>query len=417
MSGLQQGLKQQLLHTGQRAELNVAMTSLPGPVNGECDLSADGGAQPLPAEAAGLSALAPASIAHDLNNLFMILENSAADLLAYPDQAVRAKADLLLKTTRAAISLTSQLLPPSQGKFQPTQFSDLNQLLADILPAMRALAGSAVRVEFRPAPEQFSIYVDPDQLQQVLLNLTANARDAMRGGGELLISTEAESISSPAQDLLPGRYIRIAVSDTGTGMNDEARQRAFEPRFTTRHSAGNSGLGLAIAAEILKRHRGSIRLTETSDRGTKFHVYLPLVPATAGIPDSERLILVVEDSDELRRMLEGFLLSQGYTVLARSSSDEMLEAVSAGSMVPNVIVIDVLLAGTPAPEVVSTLQQSHADLKAIFISGRAITGEGMPQLPAGAQFLQKPFSLSVLANTVDRLLASNASAGASAENI
>ena len=284
------------------------------------------------------------------------------------------------------------------------------------LDMVRTVVGDSVQVELVPDPATLRVYVDPFHLQEALLNLAVNAREAMPSGGVLSIATQLATISEGDANCLSLRA--HSNSRHGLGMDEEARARAFEPYFTTKESSGPRGLGLAAVREVLRLSQGAIRLSSAHSVGTSFDLYLPLVPSARIAPDlSDKLVLLLEDSDELRRMLEGFISSQGFHVLAASNAGELIEKVQASPLVPQVIIADVHLHGTSGTELVAKLRGANRTLKSIFISGDLPGGDGMPELPADAPFLQKPFSLQTLAGTLEQVMVVSATKSGAAESI
>jgi two-component system cell cycle sensor histidine kinase/response regulator CckA len=357
-------------------------------------------------------------IVHDLNNFLMVVENSAALLVERIEEANRPCAELILRTARAACRLAQQLQHAGSAKPPQPQFCDLNLLLIGELDMVRTVVGDSVQVEFVPDPATLRVYVEPFHLQEALLNLAVNAREAMPSGGVFSIATQLASISEDDAELAPGDYAHIQIRDTGRGMDEEARARAFEPYFTTKESPGSRGLGLAAVRDVLRLSQGAIRLSSAHSVGTSFDLYLPLVPSPRISPDhSGKLVLLLEDSDELRRMLEGFISSQGFHVLAASNAGELLEKVQASPLVPQVIIADVHLHGASGTELVAKLSGANRTLKSIFISGDLPGGDGMPELPADAPFLQKPFSLQTLAGTLEQVMVVSATKSGGAESI
>jgi two-component system, cell cycle sensor histidine kinase and response regulator CckA len=357
------------------------------------------------AERLKLLAFASQSIAHDLNNLLMVIENSARALAQQAAAQDRPQADLILRTVRIASGLAQQLQNVGRPRQVQPRICDLNEVLTEALHVVRAVTGPDVEVQFQPGENVAPTFIDPVQIQEVLLNLGVNAREAMPTGGTLTLSTQTETISAGELDLEPGTYTRIHICDTGLGMDADAREHAFEPYFTTKHLVGNSGLGLATVREVLLRCRGSIRLSTNPGPGTCFDIYLPLLANAGTFPASAgQLVLLLEDSDELRRMLEDFLIAQGYRVIACACADEMVAQAQSASLDPQIIIADVLMPGISGADLVAQLRSAHPGLKSIFISGHSRSAEDMPGLPGDAQFLQKPFSLQALAATIEILL-------------
>ncbi len=363
--------------------------------------------QDLPAGAERLRALTliSASIAHDLNNLLMVIENVAAARVEAAGQSGDAEAELILKTARSAARLSNQLLTLGRPVQSEPRLFHLNELVAEQLAAIRAVVGKTIDVVFEAGAQIEPVFADAGQMRDVLLNLALNAREAMPTGGTLSVSTQAESLTLPRGELLPGSYARISLRDTGTGMNEQTAQRVFEPYFTTKDQRTNSGLGLASARDVLRKLGGAIAIDSTPGQGTCFDLYLPMI-AKPGEKANEGVVLLVEDSEEVRELLRHFLLSQGYTVIAAASAEAMLQLETSLEAEPWAVIADLLIPGIGGLGLVQQLQRKYPQMHAVMISGNA-----RPEETAAAEravFLQKPFSLQSLAAVLERFPARGA---------
>ncbi len=349
--------------------------------------------------------LVSASIAHDLNNLLMVIENVAAARLEAAGESGDAQADLILRTARSAAKLSSQLLTLGRPVQSEPRLFDLNELIAEQLAAIRAVVGKTIDVVFEAGAQIEPVFADAGQMRDVLLNLAVNAREAMPTGGTLSVSTHAESLTQPQGELLPGTYARISLRDTGVGMDEQTAERVFEPYFTTKDRRTNSGLGLAAVRDLLHKFGGGIAVDSTPGQGTCFHLYLPMI-AKPGNKAHEGVVLLVEDSEEVRELLRHFLLSQGYTVVAAPGAEAMLELEKSLQAEPWVVIADLLIPGIGGNALVQQLQRKYPQMHAVMISGNAKTEDASPA--HDAVFLQKPFSLQSLAAVLARFPATKA---------
>ena len=357
-------------------------------------------------------------VAHDFNNLLTVIsgfnELLIADLAGQEHLADYARQ--IRQATESAAALTAQLLSFSRKQIIRPTAVDLNSVIEGTAAMLRRLLGEDIRFVTNLPKGLSKAWVDVGQMNQVLMNLCANARDAMPDGGTLTIETgEAEvdeDYLAEHAEARPGRYVLLTVSDTGHGMDEETRQRIFEPFFTTKGRRG-TGLGLSSVYGIVRQSNGWIWVSSEPGRGTCFKIYLPLAgepvaekpsrpPAVA--PHREATLLVVEDQQGLRGLEESVLSRAGYRVLAASCGNEAIELAAAATEI-HLLITDVVLPGMNGREIAERVKALRPDIKVLYTSGYtadAIVHRGI--LDKGVEFLPKPFSPRVLVARVRELL-------------
>jgi CheY-like chemotaxis protein len=298
---------------------------------------------------------------------------------------------------------------------------DLNEALTDSSNMLRRAVEKHIRIDLRLAAGLPTIRVDPGQLEQVLLNLVINARDAMPSGGVITIETGParldEAYAGMHVDLTPGDYVQMSISDTGTGMTPEVRARLFEPFFTTKERGRGTGLGLATVYGIVKQSDGHISVYSEVGVGTTFKIYWPLgtpggaiaAAAAAAIPMElygTETVLVVEDEAPLRALAQRVLEMHGYAVLLAANGDEAEHVCRTHPGPVHVVLMDVIMPGRSGTVIAEWMAAHRPEAKVIFLSGytgTAIDRHGV--LPEGAVLLQKPYPVDVLLSTVREVLA------------
>jgi PAS domain S-box-containing protein len=333
-------------------------------------------------------------IAHDFNNLLTVITGRSHLVLAQlpADHAVRRHIDLIQTTAERAAALTRQLLAFSRKQVLEPKVLDVNAVVTGLAPMLRRLIGENLEFAVVPAPELGPVKADPSQLEQVILNLAVNARDAMPQGGTLTIETANVELDETYTRRHPGanagRFVMLAVSDTGHGMDAAIKARIFEPFFTTKDPGKGTGLGLATVFGIVKQSGGSIGVYSEPGHGTTFKVYLPRVDeaidqtATGAAPTLARgseTILLVEDDDEVRALAP--------------APAEALQLAGSHSGPIHLLVTDVVLPQLSGRGLAERLAPEHRDLRVLYMSGYtddAIVRHGM--LEEGTAFLQKPFT-------------------------
>jgi PAS domain S-box-containing protein len=361
-------------------------------------------------------------IAHDFNNLLTVI-NGYADLLARDEelaQGARDAAAAILSAGRRAAELTQQLLAFSRRQILQPKAVNLNAALMDLRRMLDRLLGAHISVVEKLEPALGLVFADEGQLQQVMLNLIVNARDAMPEGGRLTLETSNETISEKDRaahpDAAAGAHVCLAVSDTGAGMDARTKERIFEPFFTTKEMGRGTGLGLATVYGIVKQSHGFIQVDSELGRGTTIRVYLPVMSgqaleAQSGSAAERRLgeatgtILVVEDQEPVRLLAARVLREQGYKVLEASSGEEALQAAAAESGRIDLLFTDVVMPGMAVKTLTGEFQKARPEAKILYTSGYSenlILREGI--LKAGIELLPKPFSPRELLERVQRML-------------
>jgi len=362
-----------------------------------------------------------AGVAHDFNNLLTAILGST-DLLLESLPADHPGHEDALETRRAAMraaDLTRQLLAFSRQQVLAPRVLDVNDVVRDVERLLRRLIGEDVELRIVPASGLAAVQADASQLEQVLVNLAVNARDAMPRGGILTIQTanvvldDAYVASQPL--VTAGDYVMIAVSDTGTGMDADTRARVFEPFFTTKERGKGTGLGLATAYGIVKQSGGYIWVYSELGIGTTFKVYLPRVvgpaeplattPVATGPLRGSETILVVEDQAEVRTLIRKMLEARGYRVLTAEHGPAALQIAALHSGPIHLLLSDVVMPGMSGRELSLTLSATRTTMRTLYLSGytdESIVHHGV--LAAGVAFLQKPFTADGLAQKVREVL-------------
>lgn len=361
-------------------------------------------------------------IAHDFNNMLSAIMSNA-DLLQediLEGDPRREEVEEITLATRRAAGLTRQLLAFSRQQLLEPRVIDLNGIVAGVEKMLRRIIGEDIELETRLAPDLGSITADPGQLEQVIMNLAVNARDAMPDGGKLTLETSPVDLTgvyaAEHAGVAVGAYVMLAVSDTGSGMDADTQARMFEPFFTTKETGKGTGLGLSTVHGIVNQSGGFLWVYSELNHGTTFKVYLPRIDAVAPTrltpassvaqsPRGHETILFVEDEDALRRVGREILVRQGYTILVAASGAEALTLGAAHHDPIGMIATDVVMPGLSGTEVASRLRVLHPEAKVLYMSGYtddAVVRRGMVE--PGTAFLQKPFSAATLARKVREVL-------------
>jgi signal transduction histidine kinase len=357
-------------------------------------------------------------VAHDFNNLLTVINGRSQILLMEPlSPETRGEVQQIHKAGCRAAELTGQLLTFSRRQVTDLVSLDLNAVIRDAEPLLERLAGEDVRLDIRLAPSLAPVSGNVSQMNQVLMNLVVNARDAMpTGGGRVAITTEHVTVASgddhPAS-LGDGAYVVLTVSDTGMGMSDETRQHIFEPFFSTKGDAG-TGLGLSTVYGIVRQRQGDIDVRSEPGQGSRFRIYLPQaaphgesaspVPVVQRSASATRRILVVEDHDEVRAFATGVLRGAGYEVLEAASGDEAL-GLASGTAPIDLLLTDVVLKGMSGRQVAERFAEAYPSAHVLFTSGYPDDVTASKGVPRGAvAFLAKPYSPEALVSRVVELL-------------
>lgn len=367
-------------------------------------------------------------VAHDFNNMLAVIRGHAElmGLTATLPASERESLDEIGRAAQRAASLTRQLLLFSRREVMQPARLDLNDIVTQLAKMLQRLIGEDVRMRLHVHQRPLPIHADSGMIEQVLMNLAVNARDAMPGGGDLIIET-SEKIVDATTALLseaePGSYACLSVSDTGCGIAPDVLPRVFEPFFTTKEVGKGTGLGLATVFGIAKQHRGWVSIYSEPGCGTTFHLYLPLT----NLPEATRqstadstlprgageMVLLAEDDEAVREMTRAMLERHGYTVVAANSGpDALLRWAEAGRPIDLLLTDMVMPGGVSGTELAARIQAQQADVKIIFTSGYSteIAGRELT-LRDGQAFLQKPFEISRLLTTIAKLLHPSGTAG------
>src|SRR3989454_2815827 len=360
-------------------------------------------------------------IAHDFNNMLtVILGYSELLLKSLPtDAPLRDDVEQVKEAGERASLLTKQLLAFSRKQVLQPKVLDLNTVLTNMDRMLQRLIGEDIALVAVPAPGLWHVYADPSQIEQVMMNLAVNARDAMPNGGKLTIETANVQLDDayahqhgPVQ---PGSYVMLAVSDTGCGMDRETQARIFEPFFTTKEPGKGTGLGLSTVYGIVKQSGGYVWVYSEVGRGTAFKIYLPrgegavetVEPgvAPARTVRGSEMILLVEDDRAVRVLARSTLQAHGYTVLEAHHGKHALQVYEQHAGPIHLLVTDVVMPEMSGRELADRLKPSRPNMKVLFMSGytdKAIVHHG--ELDPGAAFLQKPFTPDALARKVREVL-------------
>jgi PAS domain S-box-containing protein len=360
-------------------------------------------------------------VAHDFNNMLSVILGYGEILCAKLDRndPLRDDVEQIVKAGQRSADLTRQLLAFSRKQTLQPVVLDVNDALRNVEKMLRRLIGEDIALELRLSPQLPSVKVDPGQLEQVIVNLAANARDAMPVGGTLLIETAGVTLDDAyAREhvgVAVGDYVMIAVTDTGCGMDPETLSQIFDPFFTTKGEGRGTGLGLSTVYGTVTQSGGTIWAYSEPGRGSTFKVYLlatPDKPATpAGQPTlgvqsgcGER-ILIVEDEEAVRGLLEAVLTREGYEVAVAADGAEALQRIEEQGLTPELVITDVVMPGLRGSELVERIRRTYPSVKVLFMSGytdNAIVHHGI--LDPGTPFIQKPFSIRDIAAKVRQLL-------------
>jgi CheY-like chemotaxis protein len=357
-------------------------------------------------------------IAHDFNNLLLAVRGYAELALgAAAEAGQRAHIERVIDAADKAASLTQQLLAFSRSRSADPAVLDLNAVVIEIGTLLECVVADDVELVTVLDAELGAVEVDRSQLEQVLMNLIVNARDAMPNGGRLEVATRnVELDAALAAELVgepdPGAYVCVAVADNGSGVGADTAARMFEPFFTTKAERGGTGLGLATVSAIVRRSGGGIGVESRDDGGTEFRVYLPRVsgaaPAelpefVAHAPSGGETILVVEDEPVVRQLVRELLERDGYDVHTAASPAEALELWP--SCDADLVISDVVMPGMSGSQLVARLRETRPDVRVLYTSGYnddAVVRSGV--MTAEAAFLQKPFDGASLARKVREVL-------------
>ena len=359
-------------------------------------------------------------VAHDFNNLLGVISGygEIAHSRLSGDDPLLEDVGQILKATERASGLTRQLLAFGRKQVLQPRNLDLNATISDLERMLSRLLGESIELTTALAPDLGRVQADPGQIEQVLMNLVLNARDAMPEGGRITIATgnvELESGTWPGGSLaLSGACVQIVVSDTGLGMDAATQARVFEPYFTTKEPGKGTGLGLSTVHGIVSQSGGVIRVQSEVGKGTTFQVFLPRLDETlaqsgeeapAALKPGRETVLLVEDEPAFRELLQRVLESNGYAVLVAADGRAALALAAAHDGAIELLLTDMILPGMSGSTIAERLRQDRPGVKVLYISGysqEAVASKGM--LGSGTAFLSKPFRLDAFLHKVRDLL-------------
>jgi two-component system, cell cycle sensor histidine kinase and response regulator CckA len=348
-------------------------------------------------------------VAHDFNNMLSVIigySDLSVDLVAADSPLKKHLAQIKRASERAAL-LTRQLLAFSRQQVIFPRILDLNGVVENLTTMLLRMIGEDVSLSFRPSVPIGSIKADPGQIEQILMNLVLNARDAMQSGGQIIIETGhaeldehyvSQNVGSRA-----GEYVTLAVSDTGCGMDDDVKSKIFEPFFTTKGLGQGTGLGLSTVYGIVTQNQGSIRVDSQPGKGTTFKIYFPRVAAQAEdlhesheveeLPLGSETILVVDDDDAVRRVTASLLSNAGYRIIEANCAEKALQVITGSGPGIDLLLTDLVMFGQSGLELFEQAKILCPSLRSLFMSG--YTGD-LVDLQSGLiserAFLAKPFA-------------------------
>jgi PAS domain S-box-containing protein len=360
-------------------------------------------------------------VAHDFNNLLTVITGRAHMLLSRlkPGEPLHRDVDLIQKTSQRAVALTSQLLAFSRKQVVQPRVLDLGPLVAELAPMLQRMIGEDMELSVAPVEGSGRVKVDPSQMQQVLMNLAVNARDALPNGGRVAVAVRDVEVSEATAvgqaNLPPGPYVTLVVSDTGTGMSAETAAHVFEPFFTTKEQGKGTGLGLSTVYGIVEQSRGHIEMQSELGRGTTFTIYLPRVeepvagqPAETGrrLRTTARTVLAVDDEPEVLELATEILRRVGYSVLEAADGAAALEVATRHEGEIHLLVTDMVMPGMSGRDLAERLRALRPTLRVLYISGYVQDPSARAALASEhSAFVAKPFTPELLTDRVRELLA------------
>jgi PAS domain S-box-containing protein len=360
-------------------------------------------------------------IAHDFNNLLTAISGYGETIRENIDREnplLRSSVDQVLLASERARELTQNLLTVSRKQIINPKPLLINTIISEIHSFISRIIGEDIELSTKTCKRKLPVVADRGQIEQVLINLATNARDAMSAGGQLSISADHRTVTSKSKELIgidsPGEYAVITVSDTGTGITEKIRQKIFEPFFTTKEIGKGTGLGLSISYGIIKQHHGTITVESTPGSGTVFTIYLPLIQSDILVPAvreevpaklGTETILVAEDEEIVKLFLTGILQRAGYTVISAANGEEAVTRFSEHNSQISLVISDVVMPKKNGREICEEIRRLKPDIKFIFISGYTadiILQKGIVE--EGVEFVTKPFSKNEILRKVRNVL-------------
>jgi len=357
-------------------------------------------------------------IAHDFNNILTAILGISELLLGTLDEEDPMREDIesISRVGNRAVNLVKQLLAFSRRQILVPKTLNLNEVIKDVEKMLQRLIGEDIELITITPPDLCNVKADPVQIEQIILNLAVNARDAMPDGGKLIIETANITLDKAycklgKVSISPGKYVMLATSDTGQGMSDEVKTKVFEPFFTTKENDKGTGLGLSTVYGIVKQSGGDILVYSEKGNGTTFKIYLPFVEGTVNkplkskkisqLPKGKETILLVEDEEEVRNLTARMLKKQGYKVLEANEGKSALSFSEQYEGTIDLLVTDVIMPNMNGKALADQLTARRTDIKVLFVSGHIdsmITHHGI--LKPGVEFLQKPYTVETLSNKI-----------------
>ena len=357
-------------------------------------------------------------VAHDFNNLLTVITGYAYMLVqdVGETEPLRANAEEILRAVDRASALTSQLLAFSRRQVAKPRPLDLTALVANMDRMLRRVIGEDIDLAAELAPGLPKVKADPGHIEQVIMNLVVNSRDAMPDGGRITIRTAAVQLDADFAryhpGARPGPYVALAVADTGHGMSDEIKAHLFEPFFTTKEQGKGTGLGLSMVYGIVRQCGGEITVASQPGHGTTLTIYLPQIeasgdeaaaaPAPAVLERGWETILLVEDEDEVRRLVRGVLMQQGYTVLEAADPDDALRLAADFAQPIDLLLTDVVMPHMSGVELARRMAVARPGMRVLFMSG--YTEDPALQDGGVTPFIRKPFTPRDLAGRLRHAL-------------
>ena len=363
-------------------------------------------------------------IAHDFNNLLMVIQGYA-DLLAErlpAGESLRRNAEQIQAAAQRAAALTRQLLAFSRKQILAPKVLNVNSVVAEMEKMLRRVIGEDIQLQTVSTPDLWLVKADRSQIEQVIMNLAVNARDAMPRGGRLTIETanvEFDSaMSRGATAIAPGKYVMLAVTDNGIGMDEKTKAHIFEPFFTTKEKGKGTGLGLATVYGVVKQSGGYVWVYSEPGHGTTFKIYLPQIAEEVPVTGQEsgldfrhaskgsEVILLVEDEAGVRELAREYLEMSHYTVLVAENGHTALELAAMHAGPIHLLMTDVVMPGIGGRELAERMTRLRPDIKVLYMSGyteQAVNQQGI--LADDAVLLQKPFTLTTLASKLSEIFA------------
>jgi two-component system cell cycle sensor histidine kinase/response regulator CckA len=356
-------------------------------------------------------------VAHDFNNLLMIIEGYLQILLGEMrlEDPLRGDLEEVLKAAQRAADLTKQLLAFSRRQIIQPELLDLNALIRNLERMLKRIIGEDIELVTKLVPELKAVTADPGQIEQVVVNMTVNARDAMPAGGKLIVETSNVRLDEDARPSLTmeaGDYVVLGVADTGVGIDADVLSHLFEPFFTTKERGKGTGLGLSTSYGIIKQNGGDVEVQSELGKGTKFTIYLPVAGDQTVWPESRvehkalsgsETVLLVEDDDSVRVVLETMMRRRGYEVLSCGSPQDALDICRQHGTTIDLLVTDIIMPVMNGRELAERVRALRPGIRVLYVSGYAETAP-VDVLDTAMDYLQKPFAPDVLAAKVREVL-------------